>query len=280
MPDEFYEDRFREDADDEDEAYDDGMSEPAFEEEADFGSASSRREKTRRAALRKHTPRVVAAARRATERDMRRAAKKTAQRDAKRLWDRRIKPRIIRYWEARFGTAISTALMAAMTSAYFHRFNELITENIAGATSAGDMIKIPTKSAIAAALAVPIGRRRGYTHTQAADFGKKIYQDLSVAEKFIELLIKFSGSGEDDDEYLDFLDEEDVFYQYDDEGFIEDGYESDDFDEHGEYEPDLLQTSRRRRRGSRPSSRRDCAKALRQAARYLLRIERHLSAGS
>ncbi len=278
MPDEFYEDRYQDGPDDEDDTYDDGMSDPAFEDEADFGSASSRREKTRRAALRKDNRTIVAGARRAMARDMRRSMKKKARRDAKRLWDRRIQPLIIGHWEAKFGTAISAALLAAMTSAYFDRFNQLFTENIAGATSSGDLVKIPAKSALAAALAAPIGRKRGYTHAQAVELGKQIYQKLSVGEKFIELIIKASGSGEDDDEYLDFFDEDAAFFEDDDEALFEDGFD-DDFDEDGEYELDFMQSSRRRRR--RPSSsRRECAKALRQAARYLLRVERRLSAGS
>lgn len=278
MPDEFHEDRYQDAADGEDDTYDDGMSDPAFEGEADFGSAYSRREKTRRAALRKDNRTIVAGARRAMERDMRRAAKKTAQRDAKRLWDRRIKPLIIGHWEAKFGAAISSALLAAMTSAYFHRFNQLITENIAGATSTGDLVKIPAKSALAAALAVPIGRKRGYTHAQSAELGKQIYQKLSVAEKFIELLINTGVSGEDDDEYLDFFDDDEAYYEDEDEAFLEDVYEDDDFDHDGLYELGARSTSRRHRR--RSPSRRDCAKALRQAARHLLRVERRLSAGS
>jgi len=280
MPDEFYEDRYQDGADDQDDSYDDGMSDPAFEDEADFSSASGRREKTRRAALRKNNRTIVAGARRAMERDMRRAAKTTARRDAKRLWDRRIQPLIIGHWESKFGTAISTALLAAMTSAYFDRFKQLVTENIAGATSSGDLVKIPAKSALAAALAAPIGRKRGYTHAQAAELGKQIYQKLSVAEKFIDLIIKSSGSSEDDDEYLDFFDDDEAFYEDDDAAFLEDGYNDDDFDEDGEYELDFMQSSGRRRRRGRSSSRRECAKALRQAARYLLRVERRLSAGS
>lgn len=279
MPDEFHEDRFREAAFEEDDAYDDGMSEPAYNDEADFGSSSSRREKTRRLAVRKDNRTIRASARRAMERDARRAAKKAAQRDAMRLWNRRIKPLIIGHWEPRFGTAISSALMAAMTSAYFNRFSQLITENVASATSAGDLLKIPAKSALAAALAAPIGRKRGYTQAQAAELGKQIYQKLSVAEKFIELAIKSGISGEDDDEYLDFLDDDDAFYE-DDGSFLEDDYEDDDLDEEAAFELDLLQASRPRRQGRRVSSRRDCAKALRQAARYLLRVERRLGAGS
>lgn len=271
MPDEFFDDDFRYAADDE--TYDDGMSDPAFDDEADFGNSASRREKTGRAALRRDNRSIVASARREMDRDLRRAAKKAA----KRLWIRRIRPLMVGHWERGYGTRISNILLMAMTSAYFQRFNQLFSENIAGATSAGDLVKIPVKSAIAAALAVPVGRKPGYTRARAQEMSKQIYQELSVAEKAIELIIKSTGSGEDDDEYLDFIDDDESYWETDDHALPDE--EDDYFDEDRDDELDFMRASGRRR-GRQPTSHRDCAKALRQAARYLLRVERRLSAGS
>ena len=262
--------------------YEDGLGEAdLLDDEADFASAPKRREQTRRAALRQDTPRVVRSARKHRIRDARRhdlrAVRHQYRMRARAHWERSLVRPVFGAWSRMFGSAPTSAIQALMLNAFLQRANRLFIEKIEGSTSLSDLGSVSVKTMIAAALVAGLDGRPGSDREKALEQARRIYDGLSLAEKFVEIVVKARGSGEIgyEDE-----DEDELFASYDDEDF-EAGLRTnsrdapDGWDMLDEDDEDQMAAAPK----SKTATQRQCAQALRQAARYLLKIERQLVAG-
>ena len=184
QPDDFIGDAFS-DLDEDGFDYDDGFEPDLIDDEADYVSASKRRVKTKGEAVRSRTPGVLRAVNRSKHRNSRREQKRAIRqmfmRKANALWTRKVRIAIRKRlpW-------VTEALLALMMNKFFMRANALITAKMTDATSLTDLGKISVKSMIAAALTAAAERDGRITPAQAHDHALKIYDGLSMVEKFIE----------------------------------------------------------------------------------------------
>ncbi|MFD2740292.1 hypothetical protein ACFSUD_11960 [Sulfitobacter aestuarii] len=241
-------------------------------DESDRGSAQKRRYTTRRHALRKDNPRIRRRVRRSADRSARRRQAALAARQAAGRQAPRIAAAANRLLQRRIAdTRMRRAVARLLASRFVTRAAQLAASRAGSAVTARQIIRLPVLSILSAA-AVEVARKTGrIDEEQARSLAQRIFDALSIADMAIQI-----GSGmareevEDEDLWEDFEGEEpfdgaaaDLFFESEDD-------EGDDEDFAGDLSAGGLDASGRGRQIA-------AARALRDAARQLLRAERRLS---
>jgi hypothetical protein len=257
-----------------DSVYDDGFGEALDLGEADYASRPKRREKDRRASVRKDTGRIVMSSRRAIDHSERRhRARLAAATLARRHWKRSIQPLIPGAWERRVGFEPPAWLLAAMASAYVIAAQSVAAKKLEGTNTPEDAISVGVKALIAAAMAQGLRRTGRMKPERQQALTEQIYDGLDAGEKVLTVILKGWGSAESEDWAVadgEASDWEDLEW--------EDLLEAGGFAERG----NGRWTNGEGGRGSQDraaetmTDRRRAAQALRQTAKYLLRMERRL----
>jgi hypothetical protein len=166
-------------------------------------------------------------------------------------------PLIIRFWPRIIGgLPLTPAIVAAMHSAFLARIVRLVNENIEGVNDPADAVSVGVRSALAGAIAEGARRSGRVPKAKEEALAKAVFQALGLAEQVIKVSTSESEGG-------------------DWEGESGADWSSDD----GEWEDFDGETPARKRAaaGGPSAERRRAAHALRQGARYLLRLERSLT---
>ncbi len=276
--------------------YEDGFGDHSFLGEADYASRPKRHEQTRRAALRVRNPKIIRPSKHQPKHDRRRRRRMLAQRlaaqRARDLWNKKIRAEMLRLWPIHFSTPLDGALLAIMHSAYMQGVIQLINEKMGSPTGIDDVISVLVRAPIARAIAA--GSRKAGLIQPAREkaLADAVFDGLDIAEKTVKIAVK-AGSGESEsweNGETDGWDAEDATgeswesaaweAETDAFGELEDLAESSEAaweDESADGMTKPPQQKRPQRTGQSPVNQsRECAHALRQAARYLLRLERRL----
>ena len=260
-PDDMFEDTLGDDEDlmaDADFYPDSGSDYLDDEDEADYSGGSKRREQTRRASLRRDTSKVKAWAGRGMARSRRRLDKRALSNLARRHWRQKVQPNIFpASWERIIGLPLPPGFVAVLGNLYVQTAISLASHKLADATSPTDALLISGRAALASAIMRSRHLRGKVSSKQAHAYATEVFNSLEPAEQILKIVIDKAGSGE-----AEIWDDEDQF----------DGY--DGLDEDEDFSDAMV-----RRASASPAERVRCANALRNGARYLLRLERQLAAG-
>ncbi|MGB5560144.1 MAG: hypothetical protein WBN04_19290 [Paracoccaceae bacterium] len=277
--------------------YEDGFGDHSFLGEADYASRPKRHEKTRRAALRVQNPKITRPSKHQPKHDRRQRRRMLAQRlaaqRAQDLWNRRVRKLMIDLWPRHHSTPLNSWLIAIMFREFVQRAVQIASRKIDGPMGLGDVISIGVRAMIASA-ATAAAQKSGTVRPEREEaYTLEVFEKLGLAEKIIKLILKVGGSGESEsweNGETDGWDAEDATgeswesaaweAEADAFGELEDLAESSAAAWEDESADEMTQPPRRNRpqpkRLAPANQRRECAHALRQAARYLLRLERRL----
>jgi hypothetical protein len=269
--------------------YEDGFGDDTFLGEADYGSRPKYAEKTRRAALRQGREKITSPSRQQVKHDRRHQrrilARRMAAQRALDLWRKRVRSIALDLWPRYHRSPVSNAVLAVMANAFVQRAVRIASEKADGPMDVDDAISIGARALIASAVTAAARRSGSVQPGREEAYTKAVFERLDLAEKVIKLIIKAGGTSEAED-----IGETAADHWGEDEDEARSGsaeFESDPFEELDELAEDFeglwedeasRTTTGRPQRRPRPSGneRQQCSHALRQAARYLLRLERRL----
>lgn len=259
----------------------DYLDDQSFYDEEGFGdgegdpmSASKRREKTRREALRRVTPKVKSWAGRGMAKERRRIDRRRVETLARRHWKLKVKPMLPGSWS--FPVPLSPGLIALVGNLYVQVALSLAAQKAADVTSPTDVIYLGGRAILATAIMRTKLLRGQISAAEANAYAGRVFAQLEPAEQVLKVVVDRASSGEaedwDGEEEFAILDGEDV----EDEGWDGEGWDGETVVRRG---ASRAATGAATRAPAGASERVRAARALREGARYLLRLERRLMTG-